>query len=102
MVHLVKNQYFSDINDYRKYGLLRLLTSGGKLKTAVCWILMPEGKPTDDKLRPLTSAINYHTILGVPVQLQPGPISGQVHKPDGDFGGRARGPSAEHPTKAWG
>jgi hypothetical protein len=35
----VKNQYFGDINDYRKYGLLRLLTNRGEIKTAVCWML---------------------------------------------------------------
>ncbi len=35
----VKNQYFGDINDYRKYGLLRALTNLGEIKTAVCWML---------------------------------------------------------------
>jgi hypothetical protein len=38
----VKNQYFGDINDYRKYGLLRLLTNAGEIKTAVCWMLTPD------------------------------------------------------------
>jgi hypothetical protein len=38
----VKNQYFGDINDYRKYGLLRLLTSGGEINTATCWMLTPD------------------------------------------------------------
>jgi hypothetical protein len=37
----MKNQYFGDINDYRKYGLLRALTNG-ELKTAVCWMLTPD------------------------------------------------------------
>lgn len=37
----MKNQYFGDINDYRKYGLLRILTHGGKIKTSVCWMLTP-------------------------------------------------------------
>jgi len=37
----MKNQYFGDINDYRKYGLLRLLT-GGRIETAVCWMLTPD------------------------------------------------------------
>ena len=37
----MKNQYFGDINDYRKYGLIRLLTGAGQLKTAVCWMLAP-------------------------------------------------------------
>jgi hypothetical protein len=38
----MKNQYFGDINDYRKYGLLRLLTNRGEIKTAVCWMLTPD------------------------------------------------------------
>ena len=38
----MKNQYFGDINDYRKYGLLRLLTDCGEIKTAVCWMLTPD------------------------------------------------------------
>jgi hypothetical protein len=38
----VKNQYFGDINDYRKYGLLRILTNSGEVKTAVCWMLTPD------------------------------------------------------------
>jgi hypothetical protein len=37
----LKNQYFGDVNDYRKYGLLRALTNG-ELKTAVCWMLTPD------------------------------------------------------------
>jgi hypothetical protein len=35
----VKNQYFGDVNDYVKYGLLRVLAEGGKLKIGVCWML---------------------------------------------------------------
>ena len=38
----MKNQYFGDINDYRKYGLLRILISGGGIKTIVCWVLRPD------------------------------------------------------------
>jgi hypothetical protein len=38
----LKNQYFGDINDYRKYGLLRILTNYGEIKTAVCWMLTPD------------------------------------------------------------
>jgi hypothetical protein len=38
----VKNQYFGDINDYRKYGLLRILTNSGEIKTAICWMLTPD------------------------------------------------------------
>ncbi len=35
----MKNQYFGDINDYTKYGLLRALSNGGEIRTAVCWML---------------------------------------------------------------
>jgi hypothetical protein len=35
----MKNQYVGDINDYRKYGLLRLLSGHGTLSAAVCWML---------------------------------------------------------------
>ncbi len=34
----VKNQYFADVNDYRKYGLLRQLACSG-LNVGVCWML---------------------------------------------------------------
>ena len=35
----MKNQYFGDIYDYLKYGLLRQLSCFGKVSTAVCWML---------------------------------------------------------------
>jgi hypothetical protein len=35
----MKDQYFGDVNDYRKYGLLRILTSNGGLRASVCWAL---------------------------------------------------------------
>jgi len=35
----MKNQYFGDINDYKKYSLLRLLSGQGQIETAVCWVL---------------------------------------------------------------
>jgi len=37
----MKNQFFGDIRDYRKYGLLRILTRGKKASAAVCWMLTP-------------------------------------------------------------
>jgi hypothetical protein len=43
----MKNQYFGDINDYRKYGLLRLLAGGGSISTAVCWMLTGSDERTD-------------------------------------------------------
>jgi hypothetical protein len=45
----MKNQYFGDVNDYRKYGLLRALTGMGKISTAVCWMLTPDDGSTDGK-----------------------------------------------------
>lgn len=47
----MKNQYFGDINDYRKYGLLRGLQSGGKLRLLVAWMLTPEDGGRDGGLR---------------------------------------------------
>jgi hypothetical protein len=43
----MKNQYFGDINDYRKYGLMRALSDHGQIKTAVCWMLTPDDGRTD-------------------------------------------------------
>jgi hypothetical protein len=45
----MKNQYFGDVNDYRKYGLIRLLVDGGKIKTGVCWMLTPDDTRADGK-----------------------------------------------------
>ena len=47
---IMKNQYFGDINDYRKYGLLRTLAGGGKLRTTICWMLTPDDHRTDGLL----------------------------------------------------
>jgi hypothetical protein len=44
----VKNQYFGDINDYRKYGLLRGLAASG-LRVAVCWMLTPDAGGRDGR-----------------------------------------------------
>ena len=35
----MKNQYFGDIYDYFKYGLLRQLNRNGRICTSVCWML---------------------------------------------------------------
>jgi hypothetical protein len=53
----VRNEFFGDIRDYRKYGLLRILCGGKKASAAVCWMLRPdkgEPKPTRYLLRPET------------------------------------------------
>ncbi|MDQ4063130.1 MAG: hypothetical protein M3122_04380 [Actinomycetota bacterium] len=43
----MKNQYFGNINDYRKYGLLRVLSAAGGISTGVCWLLTPSDGRTD-------------------------------------------------------
>jgi len=42
----VKVQYFGDVNDYRKFALLRLLSRVGQFKIGVCWMLT---EPDDSK-----------------------------------------------------
>lgn len=42
----MKHQYFGDINDYRKYGLLRALSQASGLPLGVCWLLTaPDARP---------------------------------------------------------
>lgn len=46
----MKEQYVGDVNDYRKYALLRLLGQSG-LKLGVCWMLTPnDGRSDGNKL----------------------------------------------------
>jgi len=42
----LKNQYLGDINDYRKYGLIRCLMSD-QLRVTVCWMLTPDDGRSD-------------------------------------------------------
>jgi len=49
----MKNQYFGDINDYKKYGLIRQLSGFGNIQTAICWML------TTDDQRPDGHRIHY-------------------------------------------
>jgi len=44
----MKNQYFGDINDYLKYGLLRCLANAG-LRIGVCWMLTPDDSRPDGR-----------------------------------------------------
>lgn len=37
----MKVQYFGDVNDYRKFALLRLLAREGRFKIGVVWMLTP-------------------------------------------------------------
>ena len=46
----MKNQYFGDVNDYRKYGLLRILSASGQAGVGVCWMLTPSDGRTDGQL----------------------------------------------------
>ena len=43
----MKNQYFGDINDYRKYGLLRAILRASRLCTLVAWMLTPDDQRSD-------------------------------------------------------
>ena len=43
----MKNQYFGDINDYRKYGLLRAIIGASNLRTLVAWMLTPDDQRAD-------------------------------------------------------
>ena len=45
----MKDQYFGDINDYRKYGLLRTLAGAG-LSVGVCWLLTCDDGGGDGEL----------------------------------------------------
>lgn len=41
----MKHQYFGDVNDYRKYGLLRCLVESTGVRVGVCWMLTaPDGR----------------------------------------------------------
>ena len=40
----MKNQYVGDINDYHKYGLIRILTENPAVPTTVCWMLTFDDK----------------------------------------------------------
>ena len=47
----MKNQYFGDINDYRKYGLIRALQAETRLRVLVAWMLTPDDDRSDGQLR---------------------------------------------------
>ena len=47
----MKNQYFGDINDYRKYGLLRALQSTWDGSLMVAWMLTPDDGGQDGGFR---------------------------------------------------
>ena len=43
----MKNQYFGDVNDYQKYGLLRMLANDGQFKIGICWMLTTDDGRSD-------------------------------------------------------
>lgn len=45
----MKNQYFGDINDFKKYGLIRQLSNFGELKISICWMLTPPNDLTKNE-----------------------------------------------------
>lgn len=45
----VKDQYFGDVNDFRKYGLLRLLSVDNRLRLGICWMLTKSDGGTDGR-----------------------------------------------------
>lgn len=53
----MKNQYFGDISDYLKYGLLRVIATETKLRLGVCWMLTADdGRSDGGKTRYLDQA----------------------------------------------
>ena len=42
----MKHQYFGDVNDYVKYGILRCMAAGG-LRVGVCWMMTPDDGRSD-------------------------------------------------------
>ena len=45
----MKNKYFGDVNDYKKYGILRALTGLGEIATTVCWVLTEDDDSSDGR-----------------------------------------------------
>ena len=46
----MKEQYVGDVNDYRKYALLRHFAIEGRIRVGVCWMLTPADGRTDGSL----------------------------------------------------
>src|SRR5262245_13732631 len=47
----LKNQYFGDVNDYRKYGLLRCFQRAGRPRLLVAWMLTSDDGGRDGRRR---------------------------------------------------
>lgn len=55
----MKNQYFGDINDYRKYGILRCAAAAG-WRVGVCWMLTADdGRPDGRKISYLSNPAGW-------------------------------------------
>ena len=58
----MKNQYFGDIYDYIKYGLLRRLSRCGEISTAICWMLTPnDGRRDGHRVHYLSDPEEWRT-----------------------------------------
>lgn len=56
----MKDQYFGDVNDFRKYGLLRALVLPGHMRLGVCWMLTePDGRTDGNFLAYLGKPMTY-------------------------------------------
>ena len=59
----MKNQYFGDVQDFRKYGLLRQLTSFGQVRLGVVWMMTPDDTRSDgNKLEYLSQPDRYRDL----------------------------------------
>lgn len=45
----MKNQYYGDVNDYKKYSLIRTITAHGEISIAFCWALTKDDGLSDGK-----------------------------------------------------
>ncbi len=45
----MKDQYFGDINDYKKFGLLRSIMSASNINILISWMLTEDDGSTDGK-----------------------------------------------------
>ena len=45
----MKNKYFGDIDDYRKYGLIRAILRSNEFNLLIAWMLTPDDSNNDGK-----------------------------------------------------
>ena len=66
----LKSQYFGDIYDYRKFGLIRALQVEAQLQVLVAWMLTPNDQRRDGELRSYLREprVEQWTILGIPLE----------------------------------